>query len=183
MTIIEPEGTPVSVGVLMFIPYRHMEQRILAAVVAGGYPLSLPQARLFQRLGRSGSRLTDLAREAQMSKQAAAFLVGELERGGYVERVPDATDRRARLIRITDRGRDAVAVALGEQRRIEAEWEAHLGGEQVAALRRALESLREITDVAPIPDSGDLTSPGDVRPPPSRRAQAPTTGAGVPSAP
>src|SRR3954453_19476643 len=108
VAIIEPEGTPLSVGVLLFIPYRHMEQRVLAAVTAGGYDISLAQARLFQRLDRNGSRLTPLAEAAQMSKQAAAFLVGDVGAGGYVERVRDPTDRRARLIRITPRGRDAV---------------------------------------------------------------------------
>lgn len=147
MTIIEPEETPVSVGVLLFIPYRHMEQRILAAVTAGGYDISLAQARLFQRLDRNGSRLTDLAQAGQMSKQAAAFLIGDLEAGGYVERVADPTDRRARLIQITPRGRDAVAVALVEQRRIEGEWEARLGPRRMADLRQTLEDLREITDV------------------------------------
>jgi DNA-binding MarR family transcriptional regulator len=147
VAIIEPDETPISVGVLLFIPYRHMEQRILAAVTAGGYDISLAQARLFQRLDHNGSRLTDLAQSAQMSKQAAAFLVDDLEAGGYVERVPDPTDRRARLIRITSRGREAVAVALVEQRRIEAEWEARLGPRRMADLRHILEDLREITEL------------------------------------
>jgi DNA-binding MarR family transcriptional regulator len=82
-----------------------------------------------------------------MSKQAAAFLVSDLEADGYVERVPDLTDRRARLIQITPRGRAAVAVALVEQRRIEAEWEARLGSQRMADLRATLEDLREITDL------------------------------------
>lgn len=146
MSIIEPEGTPISVGVLMLIPYRHMEQRILAAVTAAGYRITLAQARVFQRLDPGGSRLTKLAQAAQVSKQAAAFLVNELERGGYVERVPDPDDGRARLIRITQQGRDAVAVALVEQRRIEEEWAEHLGARRSRELRRALEALREITD-------------------------------------
>lgn len=146
MTIIEPEETPISVGVSLFIPYRYMEQRILAAVAAGGYEISLAQARVFQRLDRNGSRLTDLARASQTSKQAVAFLVGELEAGGYVERVPDPADRRARLILITPQGREAVAVALVEQRRVESEWEARLGPERMSDLRHALEDLREITD-------------------------------------
>ncbi|GAA2145303.1 hypothetical protein GCM10009844_19840 [Nocardioides koreensis] len=146
MTIIEPEGTPISVGVLMLIPYRHMEQRVLAAVVAAGHPITLAQARVFQRLDAGGSRLTELARAAQVTKQAAGFLVDELERAGYVERVADPRDGRARLIRITPRGREAVAVALVEQQRIEAEWERHLGARRSAELRRSLEALREITD-------------------------------------
>lgn len=146
MSIIEPEGTPMSVGVLMLIPYRHMEQRILAAVAAAGYRITLAQARVFQRLDAGGSRLTKLAQAAQVSKQAAAFLVNELERGGYVARVPDPDDGRARLIQITQKGRDAVAVALVEQHRIEEEWAEHLGARRSRELRQALEALREITD-------------------------------------
>jgi DNA-binding MarR family transcriptional regulator len=147
MTMIEPAGTPISVGVLLFIPYRSMEQRILAALTAAGYDISLTQARLFQRLDRNGSRLTDLAQAAQMSKQAAAFVVDDLEASGYVERVPDPTDRRARLILVTGRGRDLVAVALVEQRRIEAEWEAAVGAQRMSDLRDTLEELRKITDL------------------------------------
>ncbi|WP_244931590.1 MarR family transcriptional regulator [Nocardioides sp. W7] len=146
MTVVEPEGTPISIGVLLLLPYRHLEQRILAAVDAAGYDITLAQARVFQRLDPGGSRLTDLATAAQTTKQAAGFLVDELERGGYVARGPDPRDRRARLIQITDRGRDVVAVALAEQRGIEAEWEAHLGRARLDELRVTLERLREITD-------------------------------------
>ena len=106
----------------------------------------LAQARIFQRLDAGGSRLTQLARASQVTKQAAGFLVDELERAGYLERVPDSRDGRARLIRITPAGREVVAVALGEQKRIEAEWERRLGPRRSAELRRSLESLREITD-------------------------------------
>ena len=146
MTIIEPEDAPVGVGVLLFIPYRHLEQRVLAAVAADGFDLTLAQARLLQRLDRQGSRLTALARAAQVSKQAAGFLVDELARGGYVERVADPTDGRARLIRIAARGRAAAEVAVHEQHRVEAEWEERIGPARMVALREALGDLRELTD-------------------------------------
>ncbi|WP_182524312.1 MarR family winged helix-turn-helix transcriptional regulator [Nocardioides dongkuii] len=146
MTVIEPEGTPISVGVLLFIPYRHLEQRILAAVNEAGFAITLPQARLVQRLDPAGSRLTDLAAAAQVSKQAAGYLVDELERARFVTRTPDPDDRRARLIVIAERGRAAAAVALREQQRAEGEWEAHVGAERMAELRRILEDLRTITD-------------------------------------
>jgi DNA-binding MarR family transcriptional regulator len=146
MSAIEPDGTPVSIGVLMLVAYRHMEQRILAAVVEAGHDITLAQARVFQRLDPGGSRLTRLAQASQVTKQAAGFLVDELARGGYVERVPDPADGRARLVRITDRGREVVAVALVEQRRIEEEWRAHLGSRRFTELHRSLERLREITD-------------------------------------
>lgn len=136
----------ISLGVLMFIPYRHMEQRILGVIVEAGHPITLAQARIFQRVDHQGSRLTSLADSAQLTKQAAGFLVDQLERAGYVERAPDPADGRARLIRITRRGYDVIAVATAEQAIIEAEWTRHLGPRATEDLRRTLERLREITD-------------------------------------
>lgn len=139
-------GPGPSLGVLLFIPYRHLEQRILDAVVAAGHPITLAQARLFQRMSPEGSRLTTLAAAAQTTKQAAKFLVDQLEAAGYVERVPDPADGRARLVRITRRGYDVVRVATAVQSGIEEEWRTHLGDEATEQLRRSLLQLREITD-------------------------------------
>jgi len=83
----DPSGEPeISLGVLMFIPYRHMQQRILDVVVDAGHPITLAQAWILQRVDHQGSRLTTLAESAQLTKQAAGFLVDQLERAGYVER-------------------------------------------------------------------------------------------------
>ncbi len=71
----------------------------------------ITQCRVFQRIAPEGSRLTALADQAQMSKQSAGVLDDQLERLGYVRRVPDPTDGRARLIVIEPRGRRAGAVA------------------------------------------------------------------------
>jgi DNA-binding MarR family transcriptional regulator len=76
-------------------------------------------------------------------------LVAELERRRYVERVPDPSDGRARLVRLTDEGRDVVRTALGVIMDIEAKWrerwrraglEADLRGPLEAALREEVES-------------------------------------------
>lgn len=138
--------TDPSLGVLLFIPYRHMEQRILDAVREAGFPITLAQARVAQRIDDGGSRLTRLAEAAQVTKQTAGYLVDQLEEAGYVERVTDPTDARAKLVRITEHGRRAFEVARPVQDAIEAEWEAHLGVEATAELRRTLLRLREVTD-------------------------------------
>lgn len=149
-----PEPPEPNLGVLLFLPYRHLEQRVLAAVVEAGYPITLSQARVFQRVADEGSRLTDLAAASQVTKQTAGFLVDQLAAAGYVERVADPSDARARLVRITRRGREAIAVAAAVQAEVEGEWRAHLGDRDTERLRAALLRLREITDPWAPPPAG-----------------------------
>ena len=138
---------PVDLGVALFIPYRYMEDRIFRAVQDAGFDdWTLAQVRVFQRLAPDGSRLTDLADQVQMSKQSAGVLVDQLERLGYVRRVPDPTDGRARLIVIEERGRRAAEVAMATSTEILAEWKAFLGTRNFTLLHQILDQLREITD-------------------------------------
>ncbi|WP_433274119.1 MarR family winged helix-turn-helix transcriptional regulator [Actinosynnema sp. CS-041913] len=136
-----------NIGLLLYSPYRELENRVFAALAEAGFDDVTPaQARIFQRVGPDGSRLTELAEAAQVTKQTAGFLVDQLERAGYVERTPDPTDARARLVRVAERGQAAVPVAGSVIAEVEAEWTAHLGRRRMAALRDALARLREITD-------------------------------------
>ncbi|HYN28277.1 MAG TPA: MarR family transcriptional regulator [Dermatophilaceae bacterium] len=136
-----------NVGVLMFVAHRAMEQRVVAALQASGFEdITSAQGRIFARIGENGTRLTDLAEMAQVTKQTASFLVDRLEHGGYVERVPDGSDARAKLVRIAPRGRAAQARAAQVEEEIEAEWEAHLGAADLERLRSILARLREATD-------------------------------------
>jgi DNA-binding MarR family transcriptional regulator len=139
-------GEP-NLGLLLFIPYRALENRVFAALAAAGFDdFSTAQARIFQRIGPNGTRLTELAQAAQVTKQTAGFLVDQLERAGYVERVVDPGDGRARLVRVTPRGARTVLIGAAEIARVEAEWAEHLGPHRFAALRETLSALREITD-------------------------------------
>lgn len=138
---------PVDLGVALFIPYRYMEDRIFRAIQDAGFDdWTLAQVRVFQRLAPDGSRLTNLADQAQMSKQSAGVLVDQLERLGYVRRVPDPTDGRARLIVIEERGRRAAAVAMATSTEILSEWTTFLGTRNFTLLYQILDQLREITD-------------------------------------
>ncbi len=138
---------PVNIGLLLFIPYRAMEARVFAALAEAGFGDVTPaQARVFQRIAPGGSRLTDLAEQAQITKQSAGFLVDQLERAGYVERVADPSDARARLVRVAARGAEAIPLAAAAVAEVEAEWAAHLGEERMAQLRAILGDLREVTD-------------------------------------
>jgi DNA-binding MarR family transcriptional regulator len=141
------DAQPVDLGVALFIPYRYMEDRIFRAIQDAGFDdWTLAQCRVFQRIAAAGSRLTDLADQAQVTKQSAAMLVDQLERLGYVRRIPDPTDGRARLIVLEERGRRAAAVAVATSSEILEEWKAYLGTRNFTLLHQVLDQLREITD-------------------------------------
>jgi DNA-binding MarR family transcriptional regulator len=146
MTEDRAEDEP-NIGLLCFIVYRAMEARVLADLAAAGFSdTTAAQGRVFARIDPNGTRLTDLAERALITKQTAGFLVDQLERAGYVHRVPDPRDARARLVQIAERGRAAVEVARQTEAEVEAEWTAHLGEEATTQLRHALARLRDITD-------------------------------------
>ena len=137
---------PLNLGLLLFIPYRAMEAAVLDELRHHGHHLSLAQARVFQRIGPAGSRPGELAEAAQVSKQTLGSILDQLERAGYVVREPDPSDGRARLVTMTDRGRDLVALSLPVVERVERSWAEHLGPERTRQLRQALTELRRITD-------------------------------------
>jgi len=82
---------------------------------------------LITNLDAEGTRLTTLAERAGMSKQSMEQLARELERRGYVSRKIDPTDKRAFLIRFTNRGRRLLADARSAKDELEAEYAALLG--------------------------------------------------------
>jgi DNA-binding MarR family transcriptional regulator len=137
----------LNVGLLMQIAFRAMEQRVLTSLAEAGFDdITVAQARIVAQIDAAGTRLTELAERAQVTKQTASFLVDQVERAGYVERVPDPSDRRARLVRLTDRGQRAAEFANSVAERVQQEWAAHLGPKAMRSLRQALDRLREITD-------------------------------------
>lgn len=96
---------------------------------------------VFGNIDPEGSRLTDLAERAKMTKQSVGEVTTDLEQRGYLERVPDPNDGRAKIIRLTERGRAAQALGRELIDEIEHEWAERFGAERVAALRDALEVI------------------------------------------
>jgi DNA-binding MarR family transcriptional regulator len=96
---------------------------------------------VFGNIDPEGSRLTDLAERAHMTKQSVGEIVTELGQLGYLERVPDPDDGRAKIIRLTERGRAAQALGRELIDEIEQDWAERFGAERVAALREALEMI------------------------------------------
>src|SRR5947209_7292090 len=123
---------------------RLMVDDITERMEADGY--SWAPARhypLFENIDPDGTRLTVLAARAGITYQAMAQLVVELEERGIVERVPDPSDGRARLVRLTEEGRRRVKIALRHIRAIERQWlrrwrHAGIDGDPHAAMEAAL---------------------------------------------
>jgi DNA-binding MarR family transcriptional regulator len=137
----------LGIGLLLFIPYRALETRVFQRLADAGFDDFTPaQAKVMQRIGPHGTRLTELAEAAQVTKQTASFLVDQLERAGYVRRTPDPSDARARLVRLAERGLAAKPIADAAVAEAEAEWREHLGDRRWTQLRDALTRLRAITD-------------------------------------
>ena len=93
---------------------------------------------VFRNVDEKGLRLTEIAERSRITKQAVGEVVSDLAELGYVERAPDPDDRRAKLIRLTDRGREAQGVAVQAMADIEAEWGERIGTDRIAAVRAGL---------------------------------------------
>jgi DNA-binding MarR family transcriptional regulator len=129
------------------ILFRELGQEVVRRVTAGLSEAGFDDIRpahtaVFQHIEADGSRLTDLAERAQITKQSMGYLVDYLEERGYVERRPDPTDRRVALIRLTDRGWDQIRVALSIIAAVEDEWARRLGKARMEQLRADLDTLR-----------------------------------------
>jgi len=102
---------------------------------------------VFRFVRDDGMRLTELATHADMTKQSVGEIVDDLVELGYVERIPDPEDRRAKLIRLTKKGVDAQRVGFGLIDDIEARWAERFGPDRVDGMREVLEEI--VAEVAP----------------------------------
>ncbi|HEX9720327.1 MAG TPA: MarR family winged helix-turn-helix transcriptional regulator [Ramlibacter sp.] len=119
---------------------RNVEVPLALSNLAARSQVSAAHIHITRHLTLDGSRLTDLAQRAGMSKQAMGDLVDQCEAWGLVTREPDSQDARARLVRFTPTGlawlqafKEAVAQA-------EAEFRADVGAEVATVVMIGLEA-------------------------------------------
>ena len=121
--------------------YSLLGFRIVDGVVGAGFPQKPSHSAVFAQIKMEGSRLTDLARGANITPQAMGELVDELEELGYVERRPDPTDRRAKLIMLTERGKACIAAGISTIEGIEERITETIGARGHTQLRSLLAKL------------------------------------------
>src|SRR3712207_6749497 len=125
-----------NLGLLLREPFRLGNEELHRRLGERGHPeIRAVHGNVLAFLDAEGTQVSELARRAQITKQSMAELVAHLERHGYVERIPDPADRRARLVRATARGRTVYADVREIVRDIEAEWTARLGARKMRELR------------------------------------------------
>lgn len=95
-----------------------------------------------QHVGPNGTRITELAARAWLTKATVVHAVDELERLGYVTREPDPTDRRAKLVKSTVRARKAERVARAAIADIRDAWALLIGEQDMDDLEAGLRRLR-----------------------------------------
>jgi DNA-binding MarR family transcriptional regulator len=127
-----------NIGILLRDLLQDVVRRVSAGMSDAGFEDIRPaHTAVFQHIEADGSRLTDLAERAQITKQSMGYLVDYLEERGYLERRSDPNDRRVALICLTDRGWAQIRAALSIIAAIEHDWSRRVG-------KRRLQELRDI---------------------------------------
>jgi DNA-binding MarR family transcriptional regulator len=130
------------VGSLTRLVHQWVLAHIYSCVVAAGYhDLGRAHVGMFRYPATDGLRPSELAERLQVTRQSVNDLLGDMERLGYLVRVPDPTDGRARVIRLTERGLQLDQVIYSAARSAEVAIAKLLGPARFAQLRDALETV------------------------------------------
>ncbi len=151
------ESTPpqrLPIGQLLVHHLRVFRGQLLAAgeplARDAGVRLRLSHLHVFGNIKADGTRLTDLAAWAGMTRPSMAELVDELETDGLVERRPDPSDGRAKLVALTPAGWDAIRTGRAIIARIEADYALRIGAERFETMCWALQDLLDDLNGAPV---------------------------------
>lgn len=137
-----PSLPRTTIGFLLRNAYEHLATKLYSQLADAGFPDIRPShSAVFRSIQSAGSRATWLAERAGMTKQSMAYLIENLQRQGYVTVTPDPADRRAQLVKLTEKGESAMHALLKLSAQIEADWASQFGEEEFAHLREHLEYL------------------------------------------
>ncbi len=135
---------PRYVGAMLRVVWQWVRDQMYAGVVAAGYDdLNAAHVGLWRYPGVDGLRPSQLADQAGITKQSVNDLLGHLERHGYLGRVPDSADGRARVIQLTSKGRRLEQTIYAEAGVAQLRIAEILGPRRFAQLHSSLELLTE----------------------------------------
>jgi DNA-binding MarR family transcriptional regulator len=140
----EPPGPPL-IGALLRVPFEEVRRRMLQRLHEHGFDdLEPAHLNVLQYPGPQGTRPSELAARLQISKQALNYLLGQLERLGYLERHADPDDLRSKRIVLTERGTSAIPVIREAVSEVESAWAQRLGPKRFTQLRSLLVELNDL---------------------------------------
>jgi DNA-binding MarR family transcriptional regulator len=143
----QPAIPPPLLGALLRMPLAVIQRRIIEALHEHGFDdLVAAHLAVLRYPGPGGERPSELAAQANMTKQALNYLLGQLETRGYLERRSDPDDLRSKRVYLTDRGEATREVIRDAVRGVEAEWATQLGAEDLEQLRAMLTRLASIVE-------------------------------------
>jgi DNA-binding MarR family transcriptional regulator len=129
---------------LLLDAFRAFENELAHILTARGFDdVTAGNFNVLRHLNPEGMRLTELARDAQISKQAIGKMIRELELKGYVELVPDETDGRAKFVCFSAQGNRLIALATTVVANMENEYQIMLGKKEYNSLRQSIQKIRE----------------------------------------
>jgi len=135
---------------LLLQTFQCLIEQLVADLHEEGYgEIRSSHSRVFEHLPAEGARVARMAEAAQMTQQSMTELVEHLERLGYLQRSPDPSDRRAKVVRLTKSGEKLSAKGDAIMGRIDASWEAHLGKDRMREMRSALSDVLELCGARP----------------------------------
>lgn len=137
-------------GQLLTTVGRDFRRRTLAKLAAHGFDdIKASHGALLTNLGSTGSRLVDLAARAGITKQSMAAIADQLEECGYIERVQDPDDGRARIIRPSKRGAELIALWDSLRDVVAGEYASLAGAARLSRLTRDLTKLAAELELDP----------------------------------
>jgi len=143
------ESEELPIGMIAQQLQRAFEAECFERLAAAGFTgLRMRHSVLLDALGPEGSRITTLAAQLGMTKQAMGEMIDDLESNGYLERSADPADRRARIIRFTTKGQEALAMSFQIIPAIEREYAELIGAARYAQAKRA---MAELVDALHVP--------------------------------
>ena len=147
MTLDTTDATLPPVGALLRGPALMLRHEVMNDLYEAGIDDVLPaHLAVFQHLGPDGQRPGVLAMRTRTSKQAMNHLLHQLESSGYIRRDSHPEDRRARVVRLTERGWSAHSVIQQTTARLEREWHQALGEDVYGGLSNALDRLQDVLE-------------------------------------
>ncbi|MEZ0351260.1 MarR family winged helix-turn-helix transcriptional regulator [Mycobacterium sp. pR1184] len=139
--VVEGEWQPTVPALVNLVAASGAPQLRAAFAAAGLDGIRPAQAVALVPLALGGLHASALAERLRVSRQAVAQAVAALERHGYVTRVPDPADARARTIELTPRGRQALQVMRSHAIELERRWQQVLGKQRLGEFRETLVML------------------------------------------